>query len=70
MITPLDFIEHKIDWEGWPDALEWLVSDDFGDKKLNDLIAEAAGYHSLLLHARTRIESRVEELQDQQEAIS
>ena len=34
-------IVDMIDNEGWPDALEWLIGDDFGNEDLNQLIYDA-----------------------------
>lgn len=66
-VTDLEFIEHKIDWEGWPDALEWLVADNFGDEELNQLIYDATQLHTQLNYFRERIESRVDELLEERD---
>lgn len=61
-LADINYIEDKIDWEGWPDALEWLSGEDFGDQHLNSLIAEATALHGELTRLRAEIEDRVHEL--------
>lgn len=61
-VTDPQYILDKIDWEGWPDALEWLVNDNFGDEELNQLIYDATQLHTQLNYLHNQIEDRVEEL--------
>lgn len=36
-----EFIRHKIDWEGWPDALEWFSGDRSEDPDINRVLDKA-----------------------------
>lgn len=63
-LTDIDFIEHMIDNEGWPDALGWLVSSDFGNQELNQLIYDANDQYMILNGYRRQIESLVDELRN------
>jgi hypothetical protein len=51
-----------IDNEGWPDALGWLVGDDFGDEELNQLIYDATQQAGILEGFYKRIQDKCEEL--------
>jgi hypothetical protein len=63
-LTPADpqHIVDMIDNEGWPDALGWLVGDDFGDKKLNQLVYDATQQAGILEGYLKQIENRAVEL--------
>lgn len=61
----VEFIRHKIDWEGWPDALEWF-NDDYGDSELNALIAKAQAHLYGLNQLHDDILDRVETILDEQ----
>lgn len=56
------YIVDKIDNEGWPDALEWLYAEDFGDEELNQLIYEATQTHNILAGYLRQIQNRAEDL--------
>lgn len=62
MLADIDYIESKIDWEGWPEAIEWLADKDFGDQYLNDTIAEAVAAYEQLNRLRSQLTDRVHEL--------
>lgn len=63
-LTPREpqHIVDMIDNEGWPDALEWLVGNDFGDEELNQLIYDATQQHLIVNGFERRIRARAEEL--------
>lgn len=60
--TDPEVLASKIDWEGWPDALEWFAEDRFEDHKLDELIYQAKETYYALESFRTQIEDRLEEL--------
>ncbi len=55
-------IVNMIDNEGWPDALDFLVKNDFGDEKLNHLIAQASEEFNELKTLEADIQNRAVEL--------
>lgn len=55
-------IVNMIDQEGWPDALDWLVRNDFGDQKLNELIKKAKALKDELDAYEEQIRIQSEEL--------
>lgn len=58
------FIEHKIEWEGWPDALPWLVGYDFGNELLNQEIYDAYGLYNELESKHDSIMDLVDDMLD------
>jgi hypothetical protein len=55
-------IVDMIDNEGWPDALGWLVRDDFGDEELNQLVYDATQAYGILNGYEKQIRLKCEEL--------
>lgn len=60
--TDPELIVHKVDNEGWPDALEWFASDNFEDAELDQLIYDAVQQHYILNHFWEQIKARLEVL--------
>lgn len=55
MITKED-IRAKIDWEGWPDALEWLDPDEIEDDRVRQLVYDGLVHHSALQNIYDELE--------------
>ena len=52
-----EFIRHKIEWEGWPDALEWFAGDETEDPALTELIAQGLTHYIFLENLRKDIDN-------------
>lgn len=61
-ITDPQHIVDMIDNEGWPDALGWLVSKNFGNEELNQLVWDAAQQHGILNGYEKQLKVLCEEL--------
>jgi len=63
-LTPREpqHIVDMIDNEGWPDALGWLVNNDFGNEELNQLIYDATQQAGILGGYERQIKNLCEEL--------
>lgn len=55
-------IVDMIDNEGWPEALEWLYSEDFGNEELNQLVYDATQTYNILAGYERQIQNLCEEL--------
>ena len=62
MVREPQYIVDTVDNEGWPDALEWLSGEDFGDPALNLLIDEAYRKYQTLTSLWGDIKFKLEEL--------
>jgi len=56
MTTTKQDILDKIEWEGWPDALEWIDPEDIEDSKIADLVERAIDCYMDLEALRKELE--------------
>jgi hypothetical protein len=61
MLSPNE-IRQKIEWEGWPDAIEWLDAEDVEDETLKGALQSASDAYLDLEAARDTLYARLDEL--------